>query len=86
MPPNGKFKVKVRKHRKPPKGKTIQGYTVQEAAMLQSNHLPGQKRMLKETAKRTVSGVRNKDRATLDVQTGHVFGGVNKRKRKKKKT
>lgn len=85
MPPKKKFKVKVRKLGKPPKGKTIQGYNVQEAATLQSNHLPGQKHILKDTAKRYVSTVRNKDRSTLDVQTGHVFGGVNKRKRKKKK-
>lgn len=85
MPPKKKFKVKVRKLGKAPKGKTIQGYNVQEAAMLQSNHQPGQKRILKTTAQRYMSGVRSKDTQHNNVLTGHVFGGVTKRKRKKKK-
>ena len=80
-----KFRVKVRKLPKAPKGKRIEGYDVSEAAMLQSNKLPGQKRILKSTAKRYVSAVRNRDTATVDTNTGHLFGGVSKRKRRKKK-
>ena len=78
MPPKGKkkFHVKVRKLGKPPKGKSIQGYNVQETAMLLSNHTPAQRRILKHTAKRNMSGVRNKDAVLLDARTGHVFGGV----------
>ena len=82
-----KYKIKTKKFRRPPKGKSINGYTAEEAAHLQHAHAPNKNTIAKSTAKRRGAQIRNRDMAKLDPLTGHSFGGVDvKKKRKKKKT